>query len=209
MKQMIYKDEATYEISDSDLETLQDYIEKSNQNHKDRILKGFAEQLVKARSDYGLPPIPDNICNLKKGLDETLLYHPTSLCRDAQDGTDQDYLTTYSVIISRMLGDNSLFNRSSQVGLGKVTPGLLRDLLVAERLHLTVIPNVLSVTDIDSENVSFICLRCHPFDRRLRPWGGLVRRRQLGCRYSHQLCPQIHHFIQEMNDFDSKEMIRL
>ena len=160
-------------MTNNDLEHLRKEILELNQRRWHQILEKFPPQFIRARLDNGLDPIPPNVHDREEDIDEAVLHHPTSLCYDALLGHQ---ITTFSTILTSM----SLNNRSihdvwaRRIDLNRCLPVPKRYLLVSDRLHSILAPDATSMLDERLKKGRFICLRCHPLQRRPETWASLV-----------------------------------
>lgn len=172
LHELIYRDDARHEISDSDLKLLRHEILESNRARKTLILERVAADLIQARSDAGLNHIPKDICYLKEHKCEALVLHPTSLC-----GYPSGSQMAYSDVLSRLFSSNTRLSSETynSISMDNSKPASILSLRIVDTLYISVASKFGSVSGLGGVSALFVCLRCHPLHHRLLSWKDLVR----------------------------------
>lgn len=176
---LILKEDASYEITEADLETLGEDIMELNIIQKSAVLEDAAVKLKEARRECGLEELPTNIDSLSEQLEvninKQLLCHPTAI--GISYDKSQDF---YIVSLKKMLRLNALTFSSpchfSDPMLDLECEDVDRYLLhIADALYDSVDIDAKTVADASALGCSFLCLRCKTENQVLFGWKDLVR----------------------------------
>lgn len=167
LKELVLRDDATYEFTEADLELVKEKIVKKNEEEKRQLLKESSEKLIQTRCDYGLKMIPENIEDSSaEDIALNCLLHPTAI------STSKGHLFNlmpYSETLSNMWRANYAYYASREPGPFEPASKEIMD--IADILHRAIIPDVKSMNDLKG---NFVCMRCPPPIRRMKPWKILV-----------------------------------
>lgn len=168
LKELILRDDATYEFTDNDLESVKNNFIVKNGERKEKLLKEHTKELIKVRFRHGFNMVPVNIEDPSvEGIARDCLFHPTAVIASERGLSS---LLLYSEALSYEWQFNSGYYVHHNK-LGPFEPVSKEILDIAGILHRTIIPDVRSMDDLKGK---FLCMRCPPPVRRMMHWKDLV-----------------------------------
>lgn len=184
-KELIYENDTRSPITETDLELLRPEIRELNRNRLAVALEEGAEELSRARREYGLEDFPADIMHdeeSRKNTSKALLLHPTSFCKPYDlFGFGNDFRYTYSDILDMIfaihtgsLSKYRLMQSATASSIKSYKAAAKSHFLAANALFTSVALKARTMADANAMGTSFVCLRCHPTCRRLFSWEALV-----------------------------------